>query len=821
MHPVARVLLIGSSGQESPLYKLNGQSDILGSIWQALVRTWTFELLEATLEKNDSVAFAHVQNVDFPEPKGRHVNMMPFVMGDVQTLPDNLRCYWPMIESCLRALPKAELLRVGYLTVTESEVPKGEPQRRGGLHTEGFMREACDASGGGGRCSKQPYWHRWGFGRAMDNGRFDGGIFVASSVSNSSQVYNVCVPPTLVGRGGDVEHLRPVLEGAWPDSGQPRLVGPKGGPAGSAHLIGISARHSEPASHPITLQAGQLFWMTDRTPHESLPLAEGGPRQFFRLVTSPVDMWYAAHATPNPLGVLPACAVLGHDKFTGALPAKEAAAPETAPPDTTAAAAAAAEAAAAPLDTSHSAVLRRMVRSGTHWIQRVGEEGLASHLKLRQTLRALRKATADSQGLAAAAEEAAAREAAAKRAAAEAALAKAETILMPMAEEKAQPMTRHRRHPRNTILGGPSKQAKQVEEAAALLSEAARCYLRAERWRPAAEAFERAASCHAWLQSADGEASALEEAAAAFRGGSDDFDAERCYQKAVALHEARAHYGAVARLHAAMGEYLERHCMLELEALKAYTRAAAAYEKEAERHAVVIDVSAEGAAEPAAIEGSSASSGSPSRPASSPSRPPSSQDSHHRLMSAMACREQGRRMRLRMAAMTAAAGGEDPSAATEYKRAADLFESAAVASLEERRMAEVNLPPPPLLSSTRRAAEASSNAPWRFDEIDSPLLHAALCRLALAAAAEEAPPGEPPSSVLARCEGVDAAFAGTYEGRFLRAIVEACEADSALALAEACSNYDEGVRGPLSPLLTSLLLRVKRGLTDTPHAESS
>ena len=84
MHPVARVLLIGSSGQESPLYKLNGQSDILGSIWQALVRTWTFELLEATLEKNDSVAFAHVQNVDFPEPKGRHVNMMPFVSDDVK-----------------------------------------------------------------------------------------------------------------------------------------------------------------------------------------------------------------------------------------------------------------------------------------------------------------------------------------------------------------------------------------------------------------------------------------------------------------------------------------------------------------------------------------------------------------------------------------------------------------------------------------------------------------------------------------------------------------------------------------------------------------
>lgn len=53
------------------------------------------------------------------------------------------------------------------------------------------------------------------------------------------------------------------------------------------------------------LEAGRLYWLTDRTPHESLPLQKGAFRQFFRLVTSQVSLWYSDHSTPNPLGVKP------------------------------------------------------------------------------------------------------------------------------------------------------------------------------------------------------------------------------------------------------------------------------------------------------------------------------------------------------------------------------------------------------------------------------------------------------------------------------------------------------------------------------------
>ena len=46
-----------------------------------------------------------------------------------------------------------------------------------------------------------------------------------------------------------------------------------------------------------------------RTPHESLPLQERTFRQFFRLVTSEVSVWYKDHSTPNPLDITPDPAV--------------------------------------------------------------------------------------------------------------------------------------------------------------------------------------------------------------------------------------------------------------------------------------------------------------------------------------------------------------------------------------------------------------------------------------------------------------------------------------------------------------------------------
>ncbi len=51
--------------------------------------------------------------------------------------------------------------------------------------------------------------------------------------------------------------------------------------------------------------ANQLIWLTDRTPHEALPQEHDGCRQFFRLVTSKISVWFEEHSTPNPMVPLP------------------------------------------------------------------------------------------------------------------------------------------------------------------------------------------------------------------------------------------------------------------------------------------------------------------------------------------------------------------------------------------------------------------------------------------------------------------------------------------------------------------------------------
>ena len=121
------------------------------------------------------------------QPTGLRINMMPIVIGDVETLPQECRPYLPLLRMCpvpseewgpfpfpaalphtarpaattaarpflaLSALCVWEARRVagevGYLTIDESVVEEGASQRRGGLS----HRESRRASHGGNyRCN--------------------------------------------------------------------------------------------------------------------------------------------------------------------------------------------------------------------------------------------------------------------------------------------------------------------------------------------------------------------------------------------------------------------------------------------------------------------------------------------------------------------------------------------------------------------------------------------------------------------------------------------------------------------------------------------
>lgn len=208
--------------------------------------------------------------VNFPKPADININMMPFIIGDKNSIPQKYQQYYTLIEQC--QVDPSEYGKVGYLSISESIVAPGTSQRRPGIHTEkpGRLKNIeCHL----GR--KQPDWGR---GRIVED-KIIGGIFMASNVTDSCRAWNTHVDET--GHQGSCEHLKDVLKN----------------------------------EHEVRFKENELFWLTDSCPHESLPLNNETYRQWFRFVTSEVSLWYSKHSTPNELGISPNCEIIEQPKF--------------------------------------------------------------------------------------------------------------------------------------------------------------------------------------------------------------------------------------------------------------------------------------------------------------------------------------------------------------------------------------------------------------------------------------------------------------------------------------------------------------------------
>jgi len=186
------------------------------------------------------------KEVSFPELIELNINMMPIIMGNLDSIPNYAKQYEDMIEKC-----DFEKGTTVYLTVNESVVQKGKTQRRPGIHTDGTNKAGW---GGGGWGNKE-------------------GIYMAST-DGRCKMWNC--------QTHDADHLGEV---------------------------------SEPITSGEIMKPNILYWMTDRTPHESLPALKTSMRQFFRLVSEDIGIWYAQHSTPNPLGIQPNCPVSLSNKF--------------------------------------------------------------------------------------------------------------------------------------------------------------------------------------------------------------------------------------------------------------------------------------------------------------------------------------------------------------------------------------------------------------------------------------------------------------------------------------------------------------------------
>lgn len=294
-----RTILLGTCDEGSPLHVLRGQTDMLREVYKYVAEDRYRQhvnvedkgcviIADATQHHATSCGSRrymrrdHLAPVEFPAASGRNVNMMPFIVGMRESLPSNLRDYWPLILSC--NLLNDDIGSVAYLTVHEGDVPAGASQRRPGLHTEspGFVDVARAKTvtahpqfqhhypawwGGGSYVADEPHGE-------LGRYRLEGGIFMASTVPASTAVYDCQIDnlDEVVGRDGSIEHLRSVIQSMC---GPPQLLGASelvSGPM-SAPANWRSPRCTRTLTlfFPVALQC----WMTDRTPHESLPMPAG------------------------------------------------------------------------------------------------------------------------------------------------------------------------------------------------------------------------------------------------------------------------------------------------------------------------------------------------------------------------------------------------------------------------------------------------------------------------------------------------------------------------------------------------------------------
>ena len=305
LHPTIKAFLEGVYDEECVLFSLNGLYYLLRKIWRHVKNYWkenvmrtksmqdvvTFEAnMVSYLNLKNPGLFQHFQilsirgfqvdEVFFPKSKGLNINMMPFILSrDFQEcrLPRLLTPYWKFIISkCI--LTDEQIGQVCYLTINESRIEEGHLQQRSRIHTEKIARlELCNGliegihKGQGNAWTQRESFYDSRFGDFdQDCLKINGGIFMASNVADSCRVWDCQImDDSCIGHLGDIEHLRSLL----PES--------------------------------EVMEPNCLYWLTDRTPHESLPLKKKTYRQFFRLVTSQVSLWFEEHSTKNPLGVVP------------------------------------------------------------------------------------------------------------------------------------------------------------------------------------------------------------------------------------------------------------------------------------------------------------------------------------------------------------------------------------------------------------------------------------------------------------------------------------------------------------------------------------
>ncbi len=192
--------------------------------------------------------------IEFPEFSGIKCNMMPFIQGDSNSIPDMYKPYEKIINE--NYLEKGQL---GFLTIDESFVEKGKSQR--GFNNKNINRNVHIEVG------RRKTVNGWGnsWGRRFDTTLEDETmVLIANSVSDTCRLWNVLDKRET--SNGDLSEFI----------------------------------NEYPEETGILLKAGELAKISIFTPHECINQNQSTKRQFFRIIGKGVK-GRESYFTVNPL----------------------------------------------------------------------------------------------------------------------------------------------------------------------------------------------------------------------------------------------------------------------------------------------------------------------------------------------------------------------------------------------------------------------------------------------------------------------------------------------------------------------------------------
>lgn len=201
--------------------------------------------------------------------RNTRVLMLPILLEDIKTLPNDLSHYEQTVQELIEVAPVKE--GVGYLTIDEKFVKKGDTLRKKGLHVDGVgtddRKDLGPWAATGIRYQCSTMWDdgakRWLYGAA--------------------------------GVGGMITVSSPVGCRAWNKEFEGRI-----GNNGDCEKL----REKFPDEEATVFKAGMAYWCNSTCVHESLPMEHNTCRTFVRLSMPCKAPWYAGY-TKNPKGVMP------------------------------------------------------------------------------------------------------------------------------------------------------------------------------------------------------------------------------------------------------------------------------------------------------------------------------------------------------------------------------------------------------------------------------------------------------------------------------------------------------------------------------------